>query len=341
MKALVTGGGGFLGHTIVEQLLRRGAEVRILARHAYPALHALGVHCIQGDIQNKEDSARACRDIDVIFHTAAKVGAFGRYRDFYNANVIGTQNILESCQKLGISKLVFTSSSSVCYAGEDQINVDESVDYPKTFLSPYSHTKALAEQLVLNANGKNGLFTVSLRPHLIWGPGDPTLLPRVIEQAKKGRLRIVGNGKNLTDISYVENVAQAHLLAADAFPSSRVCGRAYYITQGKPVVLWEWVNLILKRAGIAPLTKHISAQTVYRIGALLETFYTALHLPWEPPMTRMVARQLATTHTYNISRAREDFGYHPQISTEEGLNRFFAYFNALSKKAMRDPKLKA
>ncbi|MBI2645951.1 MAG: NAD-dependent epimerase/dehydratase family protein [Deltaproteobacteria bacterium] len=333
MKTLVTGGGGFLGRTIVEQLLRRGAEVRILARHAYPALQKLGAECVQGDIQNQEDIERACKDIDVVFHTAAKVGAFGRYRDFYHANVIGTQNILESCWKHVIPKLIFTSSSSVCYAGEDQVNVDETTPYPKTFLSPYSQTKAISEQLVLKANDKKGLLTVSLRPHLIWGPRDPYLLPRVIEQAKKGRLRIIGDGKNLTDISYVENVAQAHLLAADALTStSRVCGKAYYITQGKPVVMWEWMNLVLKGAGIAPLTQHISAQTVYRIGAALETFYTILHLPWEPPMTRMVAKQLSTTHTYNISRAREDFGYTPQISTEEGLNRFFAYLNASSKK---------
>ncbi|MBI3018493.1 MAG: NAD-dependent epimerase/dehydratase family protein [Deltaproteobacteria bacterium] len=332
MKALVTGGGGFLGRAIVEQLLRRGTEVRILSRHAYPALQALGVECLKGDIQNKEDIEPACKDIQILFHTAAKVGAFGRYRDFYHANVIGTQNILENCWKQGIPKLIFTSSSSVCYAGEDQVNVDETTDYPKVFLSSYSQTKAISEQMVLNANGKKGLLTVSLRPHLIWGPRDPYLLPRVIEQAKKGRLHIVGDGKNLTDISYVENVAQAHLLAADALtPTSRVSGKAYYITQGKPVVMWEWINLILKRAGVEPLTKHISAQTVYRIGAALEILCTFLHLPWELPITRMVAKQLSTTHTYNISRAREDFGYHPQISTEEGLNRFFAYFNASSK----------
>lgn len=333
MKALVTGGGGFLGRTIVEQLLRRGTEVRILARHSYPALQALGIECVQGDIQHKEEVEKACQNIDLIFHTAAKVGAFGRYQDFYNANVIGTQNILESCWTKNIPKLIFTSSSSVCYAGEDQVNVDETVPYPKVFLSAYSQTKAMSEQLVLKANGKKGLLTVSLRPHLIWGPRDHYLLPRVIEQAKKGWLRIVGDGKNLTDISYVENVAQAHLLASDALtPTSRVCGKAYYITQGKPVLMWEWINVILKRAGLTPLTTHISAQTVYRIGVVLETLYTVLHLPWEPPMTRMVAKQMSTTHTYNISRAKEDFGYQPQISIEEGLNRFFAYFNASSKK---------
>ena len=333
MKALVTGGGGFLGRTLVEQLLRRGAQVRILARHLYPELQALGVECLQGDIQNKNDVDRACKNQDTVFHTAAKVGVFGRIKDFYAANVIGTQNILESCWTQGIQKFIFTSSSSVCYAGEDQINIDESVDYPKIFLSPYSQTKALSEQMVLNANGKKGLLTVSLRPHLIWGPRDPYLLPRVIAQAKKGWLRIVGDGKNLTDISYVENVAQAHLLAAQALtPTSRVCGKAYYITQGKPVVLWEWINFILQKCHVPPITQHISAQTVYKVGAFLEKIYTLFNLPWEPPMTRVVAKQLSTTHTYNISRAKEDFGYTPQISTEEGLNRFFAYLNASSKK---------
>lgn len=329
MKALVTGGGGFLGRYIVEQLIQRGDSVRILARGSYPELRAIGVDVVQGDIEIRDNVLEACRGVDTVFHAAAKVGVFGRYNDFYKSNVLGTQNIIESCLATGIQKLIFTSSSSVAYGGEDQIHVDETIPYPKKYLSPYSETKAIAERLVLGANGP-GLCTASIRPHLIFGPRDKYIIPAILEKAKKGTLRIMGDGKNLTDVSYVENCAEAHLLAADHLKKgSPVCGQAYYITQGKPVVLWEWVNRLLREMGIPPVQKRISPKTAYVLAAVFETIYRIFQIPKEPPLLRVIVRQLATTHTYNISKAKRDFGYIPKISTEEGLAKTFRYLKSV------------
>lgn len=335
MKALVTGGGGFLGRYIVEQLTQRGDSVCVIARSSYPELRAMGVGMIQGDIENKNDVLRACHGVDIVFHTAAKVGVFGRYQDFYKSNVVGTQNIIDACLAVGIQKLVFTSSSSVTYGGEDQINADETTPYPQKYLSPYSETKAIAEKLVLRANGRT-LWTASIRPHLIFGPGDKYIIPAILKKAKTGRLRIIGNGKNLTDISYVENCAEAHLLAANHLTAgSPVCGHAYYITQGEPVVLWEWVNRILKEMGIPPIEKKISPTIAYATAGIFEAIYKIFQIPSEPPLQRVVVKQLSTTHTYNISKARRDLGYSPRISTGEGLARTFRYL----KKSQLQPSL--
>lgn len=329
MKALVTGGGGFLGQYIVERLIQRGDEVRVLARGSYPELQAIGVEMVQGDIEKKDDVLRACHGIDIVFHTAAKVGVFGRYKDFYKTNVIGTRNLIEACLERGVRKFVFTSSSSVAYGGEDQINADETTPYPQTYLSPYAETKAISEQMALVANGPK-LLTVALRPHLIFGPRDKYIIPSVLKKAKGGRLRIVGNGKNLTDLTYVENCAEAHLLAADHLKEgSAVCGQAYYITQGEPVVLWKWVNRILKEMRIPPIEKQISPKIAYAIAALFDTLYRIFQFASEPPLTRVVVQQLSTTHTYNISKAKRDFGYTPKISTEEGLRKTFQWLKPL------------
>lgn len=330
MKALVTGGGGFLGQYIVERLIARGDSVRVLARNSYPELQTIGVEAMQGDIEKKDDLLRACRGIDIVFHTAAKVGVFGRYRDFYKTNVIGTQNLMEACLEVGVQKFVFTGSSSVAYGGKDQINADETTPYPQKYLSPYAETKAISEQMVLRANGPK-LLTVSLRPHLIFGPRDKYIIPAILKKAKHGRLRVIGNGKNVTDVTYVENCAEAHLLAADHLrEGSAVCGQAYYITQGKPVVLWEWVNRILKEMGIPPIEKQISPKIAYGIAAVFDTLYRTLQIASEPPLTRVVVKQLSTTHTYNISKAKRDFGYLPKISTDEGLARTFRWLHTQS-----------
>ncbi|MBI4041753.1 MAG: NAD-dependent epimerase/dehydratase family protein [Deltaproteobacteria bacterium] len=326
MKTLVTGGGGFLGRYIVEQLLAQQAQVRILARGHYPDLVQQGVECIQGSILDPRTVDRACHDIDTVFHCAAKVGVWGPFKDFYETNVIGTQNILHSCQAFHIRRFIYSSSSSVTYEGKDQIMADETLPYPKTFLSPYSQTKAHAEQLVLSANGKNNVLTCALRPHLIWGPRDTYIIPRLLTQAQKRKLRIIGDGKNLTDITYVENAARAHLLAAEALKSgSPVPGNTYFITQGKPVVLWEWVNELLKLFDLPIVTKHLSANMAYALGVGFEKMYALLHLHTDPPLTRLIAKQLSTTHTYSIQKAKDHFGYDPIISTAEGMQRLLIY----------------
>ena len=321
MKALVTGGGGFLGQYVVEQLLSEGAEVRVLCRGRYPSLDELGVESARGDLQDAAFVASACEGIDAVFHVAAVPGIWGSWEMFHGVNTVGTQNVIAGCRKHSVRKLVFTSSPSVVFDGRDHVDADESLPYPTTWLSHYPHTKALAEQAVLAANDKQ-LATCALRPHLIWGPRDTQLVPRLIRRAKSGRLRLVGDGSNLISMAYVENVAAAHLQAAKALePGSAVAGQAYFINEPKPVNCGEWINTLLGRAGLPPVTKRISAKAAYRIGSVFESVYSLLRISSEPPMTRFLASQLAASHTYRINKARRDFGYQPVFSVDEGLDR--------------------
>jgi 2-alkyl-3-oxoalkanoate reductase len=322
MKTLVTGAGGFLGLYIVEQLVARGDEVRAFCRGTYPELDKLGVETVRGDIRNREQTIVACQGVDVVFHVAAIAGIGMRWRDFYEINTLGTRHILEGCRKHGVGRLVYTSSPSVTFDGSDQEGVDESEPYPEQFLAHYPHSKSIAEREVLEANGTDGLLTCALRPHLIWGPRDRHLIPRLLDRARSGRLRRVGDGKNLVDMVYVENAAGAHLQAADALSDgSPVAGRAYFLSQGEPVNCWGWINDILALASIPPVEKSISASAAYKLGAVLEGIYRVLRLRGEPPMTRFLATQLSTHHYFDITRAREDFGYSPSVSTEEGMRK--------------------
>jgi nucleoside-diphosphate-sugar epimerase len=322
MHALVTGGGGFLGRYIVEQLVARGDRVRSFSRGAYPELEALGVETVRGDLSDEAAVRRACAGIDAVFHTAAVPGVWGPWTLFHETNTLGTENVLAACRATGVRKLIFTSSPSVVYDGRPHENASESLPYPERYLCHYPHTKALAEKAVLAASGQDGLVTVSLRPHLIWGPRDRHLIPRIIQRAAAGRLRRVGDGTNLISVSYVENVAHAHLLACDALDrGAAVAGRAYFINEPEPVNLWDFVNDLLGRAGLPPVTRWISARAAWLIGAGLEGVYRLLRLPGEPLMTRFVASQLSTSHWYDVSAARRDFGYRPIVLMEEGLGR--------------------
>ncbi len=325
MFALVTGAGGFLGQYIAEQLVARGDRVRSFSRGHYPQLDQLGIETMTGDLRDAAATANACEGVDVVFHSAGVAGIWGSWEHFYGINTLGTQNIVDGCLKHNVQRLVYTSSPSVTFDGTDQKGIDESAPYPTRWLCHYPHTKALGEQHVLASSGRDGLLTCSLRPHLIWGPRDQHLIPRLLDRARTGKLRRIGDGTNLVDMVYVENAATAHLQAADALlPNSSVCGRAYFITQGQPVNCWDWLNEILQLAGIAPIEKSISLQAAWRIGSLLETAYRVLGKQSEPRMTRFLAAQLATSHYFDITRAREDFGYAPSISTAEGMRRLAA-----------------
>jgi nucleoside-diphosphate-sugar epimerase len=322
VKALVTGAGGFLGRYIVEQLLVRGVEVRGLARQQYPELERLGAQMLQADVRDLSAVVAAAADVDTVFHTAAVADIWGPWNHFYSINVQGTLNVLAACQQAGVRKLIYTSSPSVTFDGSDQCGIDESAPYPKRWLCHYPHTKALAEQAVLAANGKCDLLTCSLRPHLIWGPRDSHLVPRLIDRARRGRLRQVGTGENLVDMIYVENAAVAHLQAADSLTTdSPVAGRAYFLSQGEPVRCWEWINSILALAGLPPTEKRISARAAWCLGAVLELMYRLGRIEHEPMMTRFLAAQLATSHYFSMTRARQDFGYEPAIATDEGMRR--------------------
>ncbi len=288
-------------------------------RFRYPWLDDLGVSQILGDLSKPDDVTKAMEGVDLVFHVAAKAGVWGRYSDYYATNVTGTENIIAACLKHGVKKLVFTSTPSVVHSGGDLEGVNESTPYPDHFEASYPETKAIAEKAVLAANGPQ-LATVALRPHLIWGPGDPHLIPRVLRRAKEGRLRRIGKRDVKVDVTYIDNAAQAHMLAADKLEiGSPIAGKAYFISDGEPVVLWDFLNRILKDNGLPPVTKSVPVGLAKFAGWALETLYKILWLPGEPSMTRFVANQLSTSHWYDISAAKRDLGYVPLVSTEQGL----------------------
>ncbi len=319
--ALVTGGGGFLGGAIVERLRARGDRVRSFARGAYPALEAAGVEVVRGDLTDAGAIADAVRGVDVVFHVAAKAGVWGSYESYHDANVVGTRNVLRACRAHGTPRLVYTSSPSVVFDGTDQRGVDESAPYPSRYLAAYPETKARAEREVLAANDAS-LATTALRPHLIWGPDDNHLVPRILERGRAGKLRRLRGPARPVDSVYVDNAADAHLLAADRLATDGApAGNAYFVTNEEPLDVFDLVDRILAAGGIAPVTKSISPRVAFLAGALLETVYRALGRDTEPPMTRFVARQLATAHWFDPTAARRDLGYRPAVSIDEGMRR--------------------
>jgi len=319
---LVTGGGGFLGRYVVSQMLARGDRVRSFSRQMYPALADMGAEQMAGDIRDADAVSRACKGVDGVVHTVAVAGIWGPWDHYYSINTQGTKNVVAGCRAHSIPRLVYTSSPSVTFGGSSQCGIDESAPYPTRWLCNYPRSKALAEQHVLEANGTDGLFTCTLRPHLIWGPGDSHLIPRLLERARQGRLRQVGDGTNLIDMIFIENAAQAHLQAMDALSEGTpVAGRAYFISQGEPVNCWKWINEILALGELPRVRKSLSVGLASKIGALCELAYWITGRKDEPPMTRFLASQLGVSHYFDISAAQNDFGYRATISTKEGMSR--------------------
>ena len=321
MKALVTGGGGFLGSAIVKALLDRGDTVKTLQRRDYPFLREWGAETIQGDLIRPDDINTAANGCDVLFHVAAKAGVWGDFHDYYQSNVVATKNVLQACRVNNIKNLVYTSTPSVVFDGADEDGINESVPYAKKYFNSYQKTKAEAEQLVLDSNN-NDLKTVSLRPHLIWGPGDTHLVPRVISRAKAGRLKLVGNKTNKVDSCYIDNAAQAHLLAADCLQTNATCaGKVYFISNDEPITMSDLINKILAAAKLPPVNKTVPENIAYFAGSLFEIIYSLFNIKQEPIMTRFVARQLSTSHWFDLTAAKRDIGYQPLVSIDEGMKR--------------------
>ena len=324
MKFLVTGGGGFLGQALCRALVERGHDVASFNRGHYPALEALGVEQLRGDLADR-DAVMAAFDggFEAVFHNAAKAGAWGSYESYHSANVVGTQRVLDACRAHGIAKLVYTSTPSVTHRATHPVEggTAETVPYGEGFKAPYAATKAVAEKAVLAANDAS-LATVALRPRLIWGPGDQQILPRLVERANAGRLRIVGSGDNLVDTTYIDNAARAHLDAFDHLAPGAACaGKAYFISNGEPWPMREVLNALLRAAGAPEVRKRLPFAAAYAVGAACEGLWRLLPLRGEPPMTRFLAEQLATTHWYSMAPARRDFGYVPGVSMAEGMDR--------------------
>jgi nucleoside-diphosphate-sugar epimerase len=324
MRTLVTGGGGFLGRAIIEQLVARGDQVRSFARGSYPDLSVRGVEVVQGDVANADAVLRAVRGIEVVFHVAAKAGLWGRAVDFFNANVLGTDNVIRACQQAGIARLVYTSSPSVVFDGRDMEGVDESVPYAPTYHAHYPRTKALAEQRLLAANS-SALATIALRPHLLWGPHDTQLTKSILARGRSRTLVRIGSRDPLVDFTYVDNAALAHLLAADKLaPGAPVSGKPFFVSQCEPVPLWTFVDRLLAAGSLPPVQRTISPRVAYGAGALLEVAYRVLPLKGEPRLTRFLVEELCTAHWFNIGAARRELGYAPIVSIEEGLRRLRA-----------------
>ena len=328
MNILVTGGSGFLGGHIARRLHALGHTVTAVGRRKNPDLPE-GVVFLRMDLADREGVIEACRGRDAVFHTGALTGIWGDRDTFYRTNVEGTENVIAGCLQHGVSQLIHTSSPSVVYDRIDIENGNEDLPYARRYLCDYPKTKALAERRVLEANGQNGLSTVILRPHLIWGPGDPHLVPRIIERARQGRLVRVGEGKNRVDIIYIDNAVEGHVKALERLSAGEpVGGRIYFLSDGQPVVLWDWIDDLLQAVGELPVTRSISYRNGRRLGALLECVHRLLGLKAEPRMTRFLASQLATSHYFDITRAWRELRYEPVVSPEEGMRRLVTWWKA-------------
>lgn len=323
MKVLVTGGGGFVGGAVCRMLLARGDQVVAFQRGEPTALMALGAAAYRGDIADTDAVREAAQGCDAVIHTAARAGAWGPRAAYVAANITGTDNVISACREHGIDRLVFTSSPSVVHAGGDIENGDESLPYPGRFHAAYPETKAASEQAVLAANGR-ALKTVALRPHLVWGPGDNHLLPRLVERAKQGPLRLPAPEK-LIDTVYIDNAAMAHLGALDALDSNPRCrGQAYFITNAEPLPTGEIITRLLAAVGQPVDIQPISPKMAYVAGLVCEAVWTISGRNSEPPVTRWAAEQLSTAHWFNPAGAERDLGYRPAISIAEGLERLAA-----------------
>ena len=327
---LLTGATGFLGARLRERLLATGRPLTIVSRRAQPGLAARGIRVVVGSLSDPAVCAGAVRGAATVFHVAARVGVWGRHADFYHDNVVATQTLLTAARAAGVRRFVHTSTPSVVYNGRALSGADESLPLTTSCPSPYPLTKAVAERAVLAAHAAD-FATCALRPHLIWGVGDPHLVPRILARAAAGRLRIVGNGENLVDMVHVENAADAHLLAESALcgPSAPAAGRAYFITNGEPLNLWRWIDDLLRALGRPPLpARRLPLGAAMAIGAVCEAAWRVLPLAGEPPMTRFIAAELAKDHWFSLDAARRDLGYSPRVSMAAGTAELVAALRA-------------
>lgn len=322
MRALVTGGGGFVGSALVAALLERGHAVRVLARGDYPALRAMGAETVRGDITEPKTVLPACAGIDVIFHVAARVGYHGPAQEYEATNIDGTKNLLDACRAHGIGRFVFTSTPSVVHSRAGNEGTDESTPYPSSFPADYPRTKAAAEDLVLRADSRE-LRTVALRPRGVWGPGDTQLLPRLVEWAKNGQLKRIGKGDPKQSFTYIDNAVEAHLLAEEVLRNdpNRIGGQAFFITDGDPVGAWTMADLVLQAAGHRLPDKRVSLGAARMAAAVIEPLWNLFGVQSEPRITAFKLDVLTKPCWFHITRARDLLGYEPVVTREEGLRR--------------------
>jgi 2-alkyl-3-oxoalkanoate reductase len=315
-RCLVTGGGGFLGRHVVRALLARGDEVISLDR---PGVEVEG-EILAGDIRDGETVARAARGCDTVFHLASVVDVGRSARAMLDAvNVGGTEHVIAACRREKVARLVYCSSASVVYDGRDIEGGDESLPYGGRGMAPYAHTKRLAEQRVLAAGGAGGLATCAIRPHIVFGPGDTRMVPELLQHARSRFPLVIGDPAKLSDFTYVENCADALLLAEAALPA--VSGRAYFVSNGEPRPYWSFVNRILTGAGLPPLVRRVPEPVAWAAAWINEKTLaprTGSHF------TTFTVRYLSTHHYFSHARATRELGYRPRVSLDEGIARTVA-----------------
>lgn len=323
MRAVVTGGTGFLGGHLARALLVRGDRVCILGRNigVVADLVAQGAEAHAVDLCDRSAVIAACAGADVVFHAGARTSDWGSRTAFFAVNVGGTAAVIEGCRRHAVSRLVYVSSPAVVFDGHDQCEATERLPYPVRFASTYALTKKLGEELVKSAQD---VPSVIVRPKAIFGPGDRALLPRLLAAARKGRLRQFGDGRNCVDLTYVENVVHALLLAAEV-PAA--IGNCYFITNDVHVPLWPTLRRVLAALGYKVALPAAPVALALAAAALMEA--RAAVDGREPLLTRYGVAVLARTQTYDIAAARCDLGYSPVVSIEAGIERTIAAWRSI------------
>lgn len=325
MDSLVTGGTGFLGRHLARRLLERGDRVYLLGRNmtAVKPLLESGAVPVVADLRDRDAVIAACSGVEVVFHAGALSAPWGKRADFFESNLGGTEAVLAGCLAQGVRRMIYVSSPSVVFDGRDHRLLTEHAPYPRRFASIYSLTKKLGEDRVRAASAQ-GLETVILRPKAIFGPGDTSLLPRLIQAARQHRLPQIGDGRNLVDLTYVENVAHALLLAAT---SRAAVGQTYTITNDEHIPLWEVIRAVLQRLRLPTRLRTIPLPVALSVSTLME--WRAALTGNEPLLTRYSAAILARTQTYDISASKRDLGYAPIVSFAEGFERTLQALEAM------------
>jgi nucleoside-diphosphate-sugar epimerase len=314
--AFVTGGSGFIGGRLIERLRGEGRTVRALARSdsAAAKVEELGAETVRGDLGDRASLAAGAAGAEVAFHLAAHLGEWGDWADFERGNVEGTENVLAACAEAGVRRFVHCGTEAALMAGEPLIDVDETAPLRPDSKAPYPATKAKAE-LAVRAASRDGFETVAVRPRFVWGKGDTTLLPELVETVEKGQFAWIGGGKNITDTAHVDNVCEGLVLASEKGRP----GEAYFITDGERVVFREFVTAMLETQGVEAPSRSIPAWTAAPLAGICETAWKLLPLPGDPPMTKFRSWLLTQECTIRIDKARDELGYRPIVSHEQGL----------------------
>ena len=325
MKVLVTGTGSLLLGGIASELVQRGDEVVCLQRRPTVFIGHNDAREVLADICDADAVAQAAHGCEAIIHGAARVGIVGAEKDFYNTNVLGTENILRAAALNNISRLVFVSTPSVAHTGDSLVGAPAGAAETGRTRSYYAESKAIAERAVLKARNDQ-LAVVAIRPHLVWGPGDTQLVGRIVDRAASGRLAVIGTGNALVDSTYIDNAISAHIAALDSLKVGAACdGKAYVISNGEPRTVNELMRSMCAAAGIPFDPRHLSLALGVRLGSLIERLWPLMRSS-EPPITRFVAEQLGTAHWFDQRAVQEDFGWTPQVNLDEGFQRLTQWF---------------